>query len=434
MTCYKKLIMIVGAAILAAPIAMSQTEVVARWNPDNVILPSSQWTPNEQYTASVAVYNKGQRYSDQYYNHVFAAPSDDAAGRKWYEAEYELTDGDIRWQSATAPFSSDEYYKGKKSYRWCTVDIMGDLYMRRVFKLNEPIAEPVYLATGHDDGPSEWYINGELVYSIPEAWNNDDRYLLTDQQKSLLKTDGSDNVIAVHVHQNWGGAFADCGLYRADAYDVTTLLPTVAQEPQGWGCYYYFLNHNEDIAKAEACNWASLDEDESDWVSGVGPLSIDGEIFLKSFWPSVNRPLLVRRHFTLSADDIARLAETQVSVTCSYDENPKMYLNGTLIWSASGWNDNNYAEYTLSDEHKALLREGDNVLAVSLTSGNGGGHIDYGMTVQKPHEYSGVESVLNDSRQADNRIYNIAGVYVGTNRDALSAGVYICDGKKFLKK
>ena len=168
MTCYKKLIMIVGAAILAAPIAMSQTEVVARWNPDNVILPSSQWTPNEQYTASVAVYNKGQRYSDQYYNHVFATPSDDAAGRKWYAAEYELTDGDIRWQSATAPFSSDEYYKGKKSYRWCTVDILGDLYMRSVFKLNEPIAEPVYLATGHDDGPSEWYINGELVYSIPK--------------------------------------------------------------------------------------------------------------------------------------------------------------------------------------------------------------------------------------------------------------------------
>ena len=108
---------------------------------------------------------------------------------------------------------------------------MADIYVRRILKIdpNELLAGPVYLAFGHDDAPAEYYINGELVYErtgyegewidgdgnvhYANGWNNDEYILLTDEQKALIKLGGEENVIAFHVHQNWGGAFADCGLY-----------------------------------------------------------------------------------------------------------------------------------------------------------------------------------------------------------------------------
>ena len=168
------------------------------------------------------------RYNDQYYNKVWGEPDADSEGRMWYEPGYELTDGERSWQRATSPFSTDEYYKDKKSFRWIQAEIMGDIYMRRTFTVDRTVPGTVFLSAGHDDAPAEWYINGVKVHSSADGWNNDEYILLTDEQKALIKTDGSENVLAVHVHQNWGGAFADCGLYEADMTAATDYLTTVA--------------------------------------------------------------------------------------------------------------------------------------------------------------------------------------------------------------
>lgn len=423
------------AAIHAVP--SHAQEIKSHFNSSKPILPCSQYTPDAPYNATVWVYNDGQRYADQYYNHIWGTPLVDAEGREWFEPAYELTDGggtDSKWTDATAPFSSDEYYLGQKSYRWITSEIMGEIYMRRTFTLTSPMEGNIFLACGHDDAPSEWYINGTLVHTVSDGWNNDEYVLLTDEQKALIKTDGSENLIAVHVHQNWGGAFADCGLYEADMTETRTLLHTVANGP--WECKYYLLNYNSDIEEAEAVGWASEDENEDDWISGVGPFSNDDNMFYITEWPSQARPILVRRHFTMTSDDMAAIDDSELKLSCSYDENPKMYLNGTLVWSATGWNDNNYATVILNDEQKKLLHEGDNVLAVSLTQGGGGGHIDYGMELEKPFSYSGISApgATETATEAntDIRIFNLYGQYLGTSADNLPKGIYIRGGKKLV--
>jgi len=427
----KGLVLSIAMAVSTTDVS-AQAKVVYSFNPDNVILPSSQYTPDQQYNVDVWIFNEGLRYEDSYYNKIWGTPDNDASGLPWYAPDYELTDGSIQWQEATSPFSSDEYYKDKLSYRWILSDITGDIYLRRYFVISSPIEGKVYLAAGHDDAPSEWYINGELVYSASDGWNNDDYVLLTDEQKALLKTDGSENVIAVHVHQNWGGAFADCGLYEADASYENPYLHTVADGP--WDCCYYFLNDNADFAEAEAGEWFALDEDEADWIVGKGPFSNDDNMFYITEWPSQTRPILVRRHFTLTAADLAEIATGDVKMLCSYDENPKMYLNGTLIWSTDGWNDNNYAEIVLSDEHKQLLREGDNVLAVSLMQGGGGGHIDYGLKLVSSNIPTSIQGpqVVSGTMKRDNRVYNLNGQYLGTSLDNLPGGIYIVGGKKYV--
>ncbi|MGI6243454.1 MAG: hypothetical protein ACOYJK_07990 [Prevotella sp.] len=417
-------------ALAQALPAAAQEQVKSTFNSDNVILPSSQYTPSEPYTADVWVFNENRRYEDQYYNKIWTTPDDDASGRKWYDPAYELTDGSIAWQQAKAPFSSDAYYKDQPSFQWVNVDIMGEMYMRRTFTIDKPVQRDIYLACGHDDAPSEWYINGELVHKVADGWNNDETVLLTPEQKKLIKMDGSPNVLAVHVHQNWGGAFADCGLYEADMTESKYYLAPVAFGP--WSCKYYLLNYNEDLADAEAANWASPEEDESDWIAGVGPFSNDDNMFYTTEWPSQVRPILVRRHFNLTADDLQQIKDGQLQLSCSYDEDPIVYINGVKLWSAAGYNDNDYAVYVVPEEMKQQLREGDNVLAVSLRQGDGGGHIDYALALVRDYVPTSIGQAFSQvgSRVGDGRIYSTTGVYLGTNTHNLPKGVYIVDGRK----
>lgn len=422
-------------AMTSASYAMAENEIISTFNADKVIIPCSEYTPGQPYSAQVWVLNTGERYSDQHYNKIWGTPDADSQGREWYAPDYDTSTvtENITWQQATAPFSSDEYYKGAKSFRWITAEIMGEIYMRRTFTLSQPIEGTVFLACGHDDAPSEWYINGQFVHSVADGWNNGEYLLLSDEQKALLKTDGTPNVIACHVHQNWGGAFADCGLYAADMTVSNQLLPTVAKGE--WPCKYYILNYNSDIELAESASWSAVEENEDEWISGIGPFSNDNNMFYITEWPSQVRPILVRRHFNLTKAELDELADATIKLLCSYDENPKIYLNGTLLTSYSRWNDNNYAELFLTDEQKQLLREGDNVLAVSLTSGEGGGHIDFGLMTEAPYGSSqlftpatGTQSVTN----TDNRIFNLQGQYVGTSPDRLPKGLYIKGGKKLI--
>lgn len=428
----KRILLLLAAAGLAAIAAQAQEPVVtATWNAQKPVLPSSQYTPAETWQAQVMVFNDGRRYQDQDYNHVWGTPPQDGGGRQWYEPDYELTDGAKTWSLQTSPFSSDEYYKNQRSYRWITADITGDIYLRRSFTLSELPAADLFLACGHDDAPAEFYLNGVLVYSVSDGWNNDEYALLSTEQKTLLKADGTENVLAVHVHQNWGGAYADCGLYEADMALTTTLLPTLTGGP--WPCAYYLLNNNEELNQLDPADWTGRCINEEDWIMGYGPLSNSPDQFRHTPWGSQVQPLLVRRHFQLTADQLAAMADATVVMTISYDENPRVYLNGTLIWSTSGWNDNDYARYTLTAGNKRLLREGDNVLCVSLQQGNGGGHIDYGLSITEPYdpEATAVSGPQPVSQGAGSRLYDLQGRPVCTAGRHAPA-LIIRNGRKYI--
>ena len=237
------------AAALIATTASSQGIVHVGAN--ITVLPSSRWS-NEVYSAKTLVINPGISYGDDntsnpYFNQILGTPADDANGKQWFEPGYDETttteniygDSAFVWEEHNSPFSSDETWGGNPSYRWTTSGIMAEMYLRRTFSTDKLLSGDVYLACGHDDAPCEYYINGTLVFQRTgyevsswnytkdeetgeiidstavyfNGWNNDEVVKLTDEQKKLIKLGGEENLIAVHVHQNWGGAFADCGLY-----------------------------------------------------------------------------------------------------------------------------------------------------------------------------------------------------------------------------
>ena len=207
-----------------------------------------------------------------------------------------------------------------------------------------------------------------------------------------------------------------------------TLLPTMEDGP--WPCCYYFINSNDELAALPVKEWAGRCAEEADWVQGWGPLSSSPDHFRTTEWGSTQLALLVRRHFTLTASLLEALANGSVTAICSYDENPKMYINGTLVWSASGWNDNDYARFTLSRRQKSLLREGDNVMAVSLQQGGGSGHIDMGLLLTYAYDPNGVQApTAETSSRSDSPIYRLDATAV-TPATTLPRGIYVQKGKK----
>lgn len=183
------------------------------WDGENaVIIPANKWT--SAYDAHSVTYTADYGYGDwntgnPNYNVIIGTPGVDAAGKNWYEVGYNMLS------------STDSWVYNQFDPRFGPNENPGDVYVVRYFTANGELPETVYLAAPHDDAPCEYYINGVKVFSRTgyegvDGWFEDEVVRLNDEQKALIKTDGTKNVFAFHVHQNWGGRFADGGLYTED--------------------------------------------------------------------------------------------------------------------------------------------------------------------------------------------------------------------------
>ncbi len=220
----------------------------------------------------------------------------------------------------------------------------------------------------------------------------------------------------------------------AHAADTVTeyLLDTVDSGDGSWPCLFYELNYNTDLSPAEKAKWYGTDEDETYWRDGVGPFSNSNDRFLVTHWASAVHPILIRRHFTLTEEDLEKINVGTVTFTYSYDENPKFYINGTSLTSTTGWNDDNYATLRFTTARKRLLKEGDNVICVSLQQGAGGGHIDFGLFVEYDPTETGISDVQADSED-DPTAFNLMGQRIAHPQQ--HHGIVITGkGKKILNK
>ncbi|MBQ8455403.1 MAG: Ig-like domain-containing protein [Bacteroidaceae bacterium] len=163
----------------------------------------------DQYKpAYTMTFDSGMDYNDAHFNEIFGVPEKDESGKAWYEADFTMTN---------VPGAVWSYNNTVLPNSW--PGNMGEVYVRRYFKTQGELPTQLYMPAAHDDAPCEYYINGTLVWSRTgtepgvNGWYEDEIVKLNDEQRALIKTDGSVNVFAYHVHQNWGGRYADGGIY-----------------------------------------------------------------------------------------------------------------------------------------------------------------------------------------------------------------------------
>jgi hypothetical protein len=141
-------------------------------------------------------------------------------------------------------------------------------------------------------------------------------------------------------------------LYRItpDSFKFRAIVPTSQQAPQQW---HYTTDE-------PAKGWAELDFEDGSWpegAAGFGDPEAIGAI-VRTKW--TGEEIWLRKKFTLSGKDISNL---YLIIYHDFEQETHVYLNGELI-AEGPEHQFAYTLFDLDDTAKAMLREGENVLAV----------------------------------------------------------------------
>ena len=192
---------------------------------------------------------------------------------------------------------------------------------------------------------SIWSFGDTLTSSVTKHWTGKDQSLL-------------------------GYVKIDNDIYRFMGRDVQryrTVLP--ASDEKSYQCQY--------TENQPANGWTKLQFNDNEWTTGAAPFTDDKKV-AKTLWTS--KDIWIRRIFSYSGQNIDRLL-----LKLYHDDNVEVYLNGDKIYSKVGWT-NDFELIPLSDNIKAKLKLGDNILAIHCANTAGAGWLDAGLVdeIKKP--------------------------------------------------
>lgn len=140
-----------------------------------------------------------------------------------------------------------------------------------------------------------------------------------------------------------------------------------------------------------AAGWQKADFDDSGWKignSGFGANGL-GNMTYGTRWTSTNIWLRKTVSLNLTEEELAKLR-----MIIYNDEDVEIYFNGTLVYSATGY----LTDYKMTDftagGRKAVVANGDNVIAIHVKQTSGGQFIDFGLQLAKDAEERATDRVV----------------------------------------
>jgi len=159
-----------------------------------------------------------------------------------------------------------------------------------------------------------------------------------------------------------GFVSVDGAVYRFMGKDLKvykTILP--ASDENAWQCKY--------TETSPVGSWTNLQYNDNDWQSGAAPFT-DDKSKAKTLWTGKN--IWIRRTFTLDNTNIDKLM-----LKLYHDDNVEVYLNGNVIYTNVGWT-SDFQLIPLRNNIKALLKKGNNILAIHCANTAGAAWLDVG--------------------------------------------------------
>ena len=123
-----------------------------------------------------------------------------------------------------------------------------------------------------------------------------------------------------------------------------------------------------------AVGWQDLSFDDSGWERRKAAFGDKGQENMSTEWSGDNTDIYVRRHVSLSAEDL----QSDLYVRYSHDDVFELYINGTKVVD-TGLTWVNGEQLHLEGDMKKLLQEGDNVIAAHCHNTTGGSYADFGL-------------------------------------------------------
>lgn len=175
----------------------------------------------------------------------YVEPSNDAAGNTWKELGYD----DASWSTLTGPMGSEGIWYASFNYIWegeCNC-----FCLRRSFVL-PVVGTGIYSFKMQHDDDIKVYLNGELVIDEPDY---------TDERISTYEIPNSafvagENMLAIYIQQNWGGAYLDYGLYYESVEPVTELALSSSELTLKMGEYATLKATANENAYNKSVTWS----------------------------------------------------------------------------------------------------------------------------------------------------------------------------------
>lgn len=280
----------------------------------------------------------------------------------WYERDASETG----WTNGYGAFGTKSEYDGVTT-EWSD---LSQYYIRRHVTLTEEdLKSDLWIIYSHDDN-FELYINGVKLAEATngETWRQNVKVHLQGTSRDALVA--GDNVIAFHVINTRGGALADVGLFRnALGFHpgMEAIAPMADQGP--WDARVRTTTFSGTTWTTEG-----YDDTSSTWKDLQGAFGSDGEPYVHTSWSATNSDIYIRRRVNLTAEDLQR----DLHVIYSHDDVCEGYINGRKIFSTGEtWVKN--VDYQLTEADKAVLHEGENIIAYHVHNTTGGALADIGL-------------------------------------------------------
>ena len=120
--------------------------------------------------------------------------------------------------------------------------------------------------------------------------------------------------------------------------------------------------------------WTKPDFKAEDWKRGKAAWGSPDLSFVRTHWSDLNSDLYVRRTINLKATDL----EEDLFIVYSHDDVFELYINGTKVAdTGETWVEG--VRLHLDSKLKALLHEGQNVIAAHCHNTTGGAYTDFGL-------------------------------------------------------
>jgi hypothetical protein len=170
------------------------------------------------------------------------------------------------------------------------------------------------------------------------------------------------------------------------AHDDVIKKAALGTKPRETICVVPILDTNTSAwawtTNAPTAGWEKPLFNDSAWARSAGGF---GNAQIEKDFPQVTvstrwttDAIWLRRHFNYKKP---RSELIRATFKMFHDEDVEVYLNGVLLVSAKGWN-NNWDDFSIpAEKFNAAVKEGDNVIAVKVIQKTGGQYIDVGLSI-----------------------------------------------------
>lgn len=198
----------------------------------------------------------------------------------------------------------------------------------------------------------------------------------------------------------------------------------VIEKASEWD-YLIYEESTDGLTSEEPEGW--LDgTDSEDWDTDFAPFSAPTYTYSEAntVFDYQYFSAFLRKTFTIS--DASKVCELKMSII--YDENPTVYINGTEVWSTTGYYDKGYIEVPLND-CISVLNDGENTICVKFSNINGGTVMDLSLSVDDNLVLADEEGYLIAESVTNAGFVNFGAINAPTN--VLDMDQNTCTGSNF---